>query len=48
MELRFGNVLPSIPNMVLIGLQAAVFIALAKWFSARYSVPYLGPFFAGL
>lgn len=44
--MTFGGVLPSIPNLVLIGLQAAIFIALAKWFTTRYSVPYLGPFFA--
>lgn len=48
MDLRFSNALPSIPNLILIGLQASIFIALAKWLSNRYAVPYLGPFFAGL
>ena len=48
MDLDFANVLPSVPNIIIIGLSASIFIALAKWFTNRYSVPYLGPFFAGL
>lgn len=48
MDLDFANVLPSVPNLILVGLQAAIFIALMKWITVRYSIPYLGPFFAGL
>ena len=46
--MAFANVLPSIPNLILVGLQAAIFIALAKFLTNRFSVPYLAPFFAGI
>lgn len=37
--LDFGNVYPSLLNLVTVGLMAVIFISVMKWLTNRYSVP---------
>lgn len=37
--LDFGNVYPSLLNLVTVGLMSVIFISVMKWLTARYRVP---------
>lgn len=37
--LDFGNVYPSVLNLVTVGLMSVIFISVMKWLTARYNVP---------
>lgn len=44
----FSNVYPSILNVAIVGIMATIWIALAKWFFTRYSVPGLSTLYASI
>lgn len=48
MKDTFSNVYPSILNVAIVGVMATIWIALMKWFTAKYSVPGLSGLYASI
>lgn len=46
--LDFGNVYPSLLNLVITGLMATIFIVVMKWVTNMYRVPGLSDLFASI